>query len=55
MLPYKNLFWNSITYELNLHRNVYVRVVYGLLDLFKDTGGLLSALMSMSWVIVAIT
>ena len=55
MLPYKNLFWNSITYELELSRKVYVRVVFGVLDLAKDTGGLLSALMSISWVIVAIT
>ena len=43
-LPYKNLFQNSITYEISLTRLHYTRIVYSFLDLMKDVGGLFSAI-----------
>ena len=43
-LPYKNLFQNTITYEISLTRLHYTRIVYSFLDLMKDVGGLFSAI-----------
>ena len=44
ILPYKNLFHNSVTYEFSLTRLHYTRIVYSFLDLMKDVGGLFSAI-----------
>ena len=44
LVPYKNKFWNMITYEMSLSRNEFTRIVYGFLDFLRDLGGLFSAL-----------
>ena len=44
ILPYKNRFWNSITYELSRTQIEYTRVVYSTLDFLGDIGGLYGAL-----------
>ena len=43
-MPYKNNFWNSITYELSLTRLSYKRIVYSFLDFLGDIGGLFGAI-----------
>ena len=43
-VPYKNNYWNVITYEMSLQRNEFTRIVYGFLDFLRDLGGLFSAL-----------
>ena len=53
-LPYLNLFHNSITFEISLTNTVYYRRVYSVMDLLGDLGGLLGALMPISFVIVKI-
>ena len=53
-LPYKNNFWNSITYEMSLTRQEYNRTVYGLLDFLGDIGGLFNAIYAVFGAIVAI-
>ena len=52
LLPYKNLFQNSITYEISLTRLHYTRIVYSFLDLMKDVGGLFSAIGPLFGIIV---
>ena len=44
LLPYANKFQNSITYEMSLDKNIYIREVYTFLDLMGDLGGLAGAL-----------
>ena len=43
-LPYKNMFWNTITYEVSLDRTEYFRKVYGTLDFIRDIGGLFAGI-----------
>ena len=43
-LPYKNLIWNAITYEMSNTRQEFTRTVYGFLDLLRDLGGLFAAI-----------
>ena len=43
-LPYKNRFWNAITYEMSRTRIEYTRTVYSFLDCLADLGGLFGAL-----------
>ena len=43
-LPYKNMFWNTITYEVSLDRKEYFRKVYGTLDFIRDIGGLFAGI-----------
>ena len=45
ILPYKNQFWNSITFELSRTQIEYTRVVYSSLDFLGDIGGLYGALL----------
>ena len=40
ILPYENLFWNSITFEMSERKKVYTRIDYGVLDWLSDIGGL---------------
>ena len=44
LLPYKNSFQNSITFEMSLQRNEVSRTVYSFMDFLGDIGGLFSAL-----------
>ena len=44
ILPYRNRFWNSITFELSRTQIEYTRVVYSTLDFLGDLGGLFGAL-----------
>ena len=44
LMPYKNSFQNSITFEMSLSRNEYTRTVYSFMDFLGDLGGLFSAL-----------
>ena len=53
-LPYKNQFWNAITYELSLTREKYTRTVYGFFDFLRDLGGLFSAISPIFGVTVSI-
>ena len=54
LLPYKNQFWNAITFEMSLTRHEFTRITYGLFDFLRDIGGLFSALRPISAVLVAI-
>ena len=38
-LPYRNSWWNTVTFEMSLSRKVYYRVVYSFLDFLADVGG----------------
>ena len=53
-IPYKNLFQNSVTYEISLTRLHYTRIVYSFLDLMKDVGGLFSAIGPLFGLIVSL-
>ena len=54
LLPYKNKFQNSITFEMSLNKRVYVRHVYTFLDMIGDLGGLFGALTPLCVIIVSI-
>ena len=53
-VPYKNLFQNTVTYEISLTRLHYTRIVYSILDLMKDVGGLFSAIGPLFGAVVSI-
>ena len=42
VLPFKNSFWNAITFELSTSQKFYFRSVEGVLALLSTLGGLLS-------------
>ena len=54
LLPYKNKFWNAITFEMSLTRHEFTRIVYGFFDFLRDIGGLFSALGPISAIFVAV-
>ena len=54
ILPYKNKFWNSITYEMSLSQVEFTRTVYSFLDFMRDIGGLLAALGPFFGIIVTV-
>ena len=54
LLPYKNKFQNSITFEMSLNKRVFIRHVYTLLDMIGDLGGLFGALTPLGVIIVSI-
>ena len=51
-LPYKNKFWNAITFEVSLDQRKYFRRVYALADLLSDLGGLSGALSPLCYAVV---
>lgn len=53
LLPYKNNFLNSITYEMSVNKRDYVRQVDTILDLFGDIGGLMGALTMFCYMIIS--
>ena len=53
-LPYKNKYWNAITYELSLTRLEYTRTVYSFMDFLRDLGGLFSAIAPIFGFIVSV-
>ena len=54
LLPYKNKFQNSITFEMSLNKRVFIRHVYTFLDMIGDLGGLFGALTPLCVIIVSI-
>lgn len=54
LLPYKNSFQNSITFEMSLKRREVTRTVYSFMDYLGDLGGLFSALGPFFGTLVAI-
>ena len=44
-IPYNNLFWNTITYEMNQTRFFYKRYVYRFFDYLGEMGGIFGAIM----------
>ena len=44
ILPYQNLFHNSVTFELSDTRTIFYRTVYSFLDWLRDLGGLYGAI-----------
>ena len=54
LLPYKNKFWNAITFEMSLTRHEFTRIAYGMFDFLSEVGGLFSALGPISAILVAI-
>ena len=54
VLPYSNMMWNAITYEMSLTRRAYSRTVYNSLDFLSEIGGLFSALGPLGGVIITI-
>ena len=53
-IPYRNQFWNIITYEMNQTRIEYKRFVYSLIDLLGEIGGLFGAIMPLFTFLVTI-
>merc|ERR1712051_168998 len=53
-LPYKNLFINSITFEMSLSQIEYKRTVYSFLDFLSDLGGLFGTLGPFCGIIVTV-
>ena len=53
-LPYKNQYWNAITYELSLTRLEYTRTVYSFMDFLRDLGGLFGAISPIFGFIVSV-
>ena len=53
-IPYNNLFWNTITYEMNQTRIEYTRIVYGFFDFLGELGGLFGAIQPLFALLVAI-
>lgn len=53
-LPYKNIFWNAITYELSLTRHEVSLEVYSFIDFLSNIGGLVSALSPLGFFLVSI-
>ena len=53
-LPYKNLFVNSITFEMSLSQIEFKRTVYSTLDFLSDLGGLFGTLGPFCSIIVTI-
>ena len=54
ILPYENTMHNSVTYEISMTRNRYLRTVYSFLDFLRDLGGLFSSLTPLCGVLVSI-
>jgi len=54
LLPYKNKFKNSITFEMSLNKRVFIRHVYTFIDMIGDLGGLFGALTPLCVIIVSI-
>ena len=54
ILPYKNKFWNAITYEMSLSQIEFTRTVYSFLDFMRDLGGLFAALGPFFGIIVTV-
>ena len=53
ILPYENLFWNSITYEMSEQRKVYTRIDYGVLDWLSDIGGLFKVVHTVIFLLIS--
>ena len=53
-LPFKNNFWNAVTFELQISQHYYTRSVYSFLDLLAQVGGLKSMLGTFCTVMVVI-
>ena len=53
-LPYTNYMQNSVTFEMNMTKKIYLRSVYSSLDFVSDIGGLFGALMPLFKVILMI-
>ena len=53
-LPYKNQFWNSITYELSQSLLEQTRTVYGIFDFLGDIGGLSTSFMLLFRILISI-
>ena len=53
-MPYKNNYWNAITYELSKTRLEYTRIVYSLMDFLRDLGGLFGGIAPIFGFIVSV-
>ena len=53
-IPYRNQFWNVITYEMSQTRVEYKRFVYSLIDFLGEIGGLFGAIMPLFTLLVTI-
>ena len=54
VLPYENLFWNAITFEVSSAQYETTRTVYMIMDFLKDIGGLFTAIEKIFGAIVII-
>ena len=53
-LPYRNLFQNSITFEISQTQTVFYRRIFSILDMMGNLGGLYGALVPLCLSIVRI-
>ena len=52
ILPYDNLFLNSVTYEVWDSQKYFKRIDYGILDWLSDVGGLYDAIFLLSMLVM---